>query len=54
MTPEPDLIIVLGVLAAIAMAHPETEAKLHRLALAMRFWRNGYSLRRAWRLADRA
>ena len=48
-----DLAIVLGVLVLVAVIHPDTEAKLHRVSLALRFWRSGYSLRRAWRLSDR-
>ncbi len=46
-----DILIVLGVLVTAAVLHPDTEAKLHRLSLMLRFWRNGYSLRRAWRLS---
>lgn len=47
-----DLLIVLGVLIAAAVLHPDTERKLHRLALTLRFLRNGYGLRRAWRLSE--
>jgi hypothetical protein len=48
-----DLIIVMVVLVIAAVVHPATENKLHRLALTLRFLRNGYSLRRAWRLSER-
>jgi hypothetical protein len=46
-----DTWFVLGVLVLVALLHPDTENKLHRIALTMRFWRNGYNLRRAWRLS---
>lgn len=48
-----DLAIVLGVLVVVAIVHPDTEATLHRVSLALRLWRGGYGLRRAWRLSDR-
>lgn len=48
---ELDLWIVIAVLVLAATLHPDTETKLHRLALTLRFLRNGYGLRRAWRLS---
>ena len=49
---EPDLAIVLGVALLAVALYPSTEEKLHRAAATWRFWRNGYSLRVAWRLAE--
>ena len=47
-----DLAIVLGVAVIAAAAYPGTQEALHRIDCALRFWRNGYSWRAAWRLAE--
>jgi hypothetical protein len=49
----PDLALVLAVIAAAIVLHPDTEQTLHRIELAFRFWRNGYSWHAAWHLAER-
>jgi hypothetical protein len=48
-----DLAFVLAVIAAAVVVHPETEPTLHRIELAYRLWRNGYSWHAAWHLAER-
>lgn len=48
-----DTAFVLVIAIAAVGLHPETEPTLHRLELAFRFWRNGYSWQAAWRLAER-
>jgi hypothetical protein len=48
-----DTAVVLGIAIAAIAVHPETEATLHRLELAFRLWRNGYSWHAAWHLAER-
>jgi hypothetical protein len=48
-----DLAFVLLVAIAAIALNPDTEPTLHRLELAFRLWRNGYSWHAAWHLAER-
>lgn len=50
---ELDTAFTLLVIVAAVGLHPEAEPTLHRLELAFRFWRNGYSWHAAWHLAER-
>jgi hypothetical protein len=49
----PDLALVIAIIAAAIALHPDTEQTLHRIELAFRFWRNGYTWHAAWHIAER-
>ena len=48
-----DLTIVLIVAIVAVALNPDTEAFFERFCLALRYWRNHYPWRAAWRLSER-